>query len=144
MSSDAIRAFLGDFVNAWEREDVQALASYYALDCTIDSPMFHTVRGRAAVERSYAELFRGFTDHAIRLEDTVIGDDAPLTRVAVVWSAMATHAGEIYGIAATGKRIDTTISFLFTLRDGLILHERRIYDFTFLLVQLGVLKTKGA
>lgn len=144
MSSDAIRAFLADFVSAWEREDVQALASCYALDCTIDSPMFHTVRGRAAVERSYAELFRGFTDHAIRLEDTVIGDDEPLARAAVVWTATFTHVGEIYGIGGTGKRLDTTIAFLLTFRDGLILHERRIYDFTYMLVQLGVLKTRGA
>lgn len=143
MSSDAIRAFLAEFVNAWEREDVQALASLYALDCTIDSPMFHTVRGRAAVERSYAELFRGFTDHAIRVEDTVIGDEDP-ARAVVVWTATFTHAGEVYGIGGTGKRLDITIAFLLTFRDGLIVHERRIYDFTFMLVQLGVLKTKGA
>lgn len=143
MSSDAIRAFLADFVSAWEREDVQALAACYALECTIESPMFHTVRGRAAVERSYAELFRAFTDQTIRVEETVIGGEDP-ARAVVIWTATATHAGEVYGIPGSGKRIDATIAFVLSFRDGLILHERRIYDFTFMLVQLGVLKTKGA
>jgi hypothetical protein len=31
---------------------------------------------------------------------------------------------------------------VFTFRDGLIIEERRIYDFTGLLVQVGVLKAK--
>lgn len=143
MSNDAIRSFIAEFAGAWEREDVQALAAMYTLDCTIDSPMFHTVRGRAAVERSYSELFRAFTNHAVRIEETVIADEEP-ARAVVVWTATATHAAEVYGIPGTGKRIDTTIAFVLTFRDGRIAHERRIYDFTFMLVQLGVLKTKGA
>jgi hypothetical protein len=31
---------------------------------------------------------------------------------------------------------------LFEMRDGKIINERRLYDFTSLLVQIGVLKTK--
>jgi hypothetical protein len=34
--------------------------------------------------------------------------------------------------------------FLYTVKDGQILHERRIYDFTGMLVQIGVLKAKPA
>jgi hypothetical protein len=31
---------------------------------------------------------------------------------------------------------------LFTMRDGRIAHERRYYDFTGLLIQIGILKAK--
>ena len=34
--------------------------------------------------------------------------------------------------------------FLFTMRDGMIQHERRLYGFTGLMIQLGVLKAKPA
>jgi len=36
------------------------------------------------------------------------------------------------------------VIILFTVRDEHILHERRVYDFTGLLVQIGVLKAKPA
>ena len=48
------------------------------------------------------------------------------------------------GVPATRKPFRLPIVFLCTLEDGLIVHERRIYDFTGLLVQIGVLKAKPA
>jgi hypothetical protein len=44
---------------------------------------------------------------------------------------------------ATGRRIERTMAY-FTLHDGLIAQERRVYDFTSMLMQLGVLKAKPA
>ena len=32
----------------------------------------------------------------------------------------------------------------YTFKDGLIAHERRVYDFTGMLVQIGLLKTRPA
>ena len=34
------------------------------------------------------------------------------------------------------------MAYMFTLRDGLIVHERRVYDFTGMLIQIGLLKAK--
>ena len=42
------------------------------------------------------------------------------------------------------KRIERTIAYFLTFRDGLIVNERRLYDFTNMLMQLGVLKAKPA
>ena len=53
MTSDEIRSFLDRFVRAWEKQDVPALGACYTADCTVVSPIFHTVKGRAQVERSY-------------------------------------------------------------------------------------------
>jgi len=53
-----------------------------------------------------------------------------------------THVGEFFGFAGTGRRMEVTIACVLTFVDGLITEERRIYDFTGLLVQIGVLKAK--
>ena len=52
------------------------------------------------------------------------------------------HAGNIFGMPGSGKRIERTIAYFFTFRGGLIEKERRLYDFTSMLMQLGVLKAK--
>jgi predicted ester cyclase len=56
----------------------------------------------------------------------------------------STHTGEIFGVPGTGKRIERTIAYFLTFRNGTIINERRVYDFTNMLMQLGVLKAKPA
>ena len=46
------------------------------------------------------------------------------------------------GLPPTGKQFRFNGAFIFTLENGQIAHERRIYDFTGMLVQIGVLKAK--
>jgi predicted ester cyclase len=52
--------------------------------------------------------------------------------------------GEFCGLAPTGKRFEVRCAFLFFLKDNKIAREIRIYDFTGLLLQLGVLSAKPA
>jgi hypothetical protein len=40
--------------------------------------------------------------------------------------------------------VQASFAFLYTLLDGLIVHEHRILDFTGVLIQVGVLKAKPA
>jgi len=42
----------------------------------------------------------------------------------------------------TGRAVSVPVVFVYELRDGRIRHERRIYDFTGVLVQVGLLKAK--
>ena len=143
MTSDATRSFLDRFVRAWERQDLPALAECYAHDCVVSSPIFQTLTGRSQVERSYADLFRAFSHQTVRVDDTIISDEDPV-RAVIVWTAQSTHVGEIFGMPASGKRIDRTLAYILTLRDGLIVKEVRMYDFTNMLLQLGVLRAKPA
>jgi predicted ester cyclase len=53
-----------------------------------------------------------------------------------------THVGEFLGLAPTKKAFHVPMVFVYELKDGKIVHERRIYDFTGLLMQIGVLKVK--
>lgn len=143
MTSDEIRSFLDRFVRAWERQDVPALSACYSDDCVLVSPIFGTLKGRAQVEKSYADLFRAFANPKVRLEDTIVSNSDP-ARGVIVWTVQSTHAGEVFGMPATGRRIERTMAYFFTLHDGLIAQERRLYDFTSMLMQLGVLKAKPA
>jgi steroid delta-isomerase-like uncharacterized protein len=143
MSSDEIRAFLDRFVRAWERQDVPALGACYSEACTVVSPIFHTLKGRAQVERSYADLFRAFAKPSIRVDDIVISTAEP-PRAVIVWTTQSIHSGEIFGMPGTGRRIERTVAYILTFRDGLIINERRVYDFTNMLMQLGVLKARPA
>ena len=48
------------------------------------------------------------------------------------------------GFEPTGKRFQMSVAFVHLLKDRKIVHERRIYDFTGLLVQIGILKARPA
>ena len=143
MTNDDIRSFLQRFRHAWESQDLKALVACYAEDCVVVSPIFSTVKGRSQVEKTYTELFNAFATQKVKLEDIVIGNEDP-PRAVIVWNVQSTHVGEVFGMPASGKRIDRTIAYILTLRDGRITKEVRIYDFTSMLIQLGVLRAKPA
>lgn len=125
---------------AWRDRDAEALAGSHAEHCTVASPMFTTVRGRKEILEAYRSLFRIFPDWTLTGEDLVIDGD----RVAQPFTVTATHAGEFMGLAGTGRRFTIQGVLLFRLENALIVDERRIYDFTGLLVQIGILRTKPA
>jgi predicted ester cyclase len=116
------------------------LATDYTEDAVIVSPMFPGVRGRDAIERSFVALFDIFPDWEMSFEDPVI-DGARAVNCCTV---RATQVGAFMGVAGTGRRFEFTCVLAFDVRDGLIAHERRIYDFTGMLIQLGVLRGKPA
>jgi steroid delta-isomerase-like uncharacterized protein len=141
MTNDEIRSFLDRFVHAWERGDAAALGACYTDDCVVVSPIFRTLKGRAQVEKSYVDLFKAFEQDTVRVDDVVIEVPA---RAVIVWTSNSIHAGEIFGMPPSGKKIERTIAYILTLQDGRIAKEVRIYDFTSMLMQLGVLRAKPA
>ncbi len=141
MSSDAIRGFIERHTAAWNRLDAAGLSFGHAEDGIVVSPMFGRVQGRAAISGTYATLFSIFPDWEIRF-DAPIADG---TRVAVSFSVVATHQGDFMGFQGTGRRCSFEGVSLFELEpDGLIAAERRVYDFTGLLAQVGVLRVRPA
>ena len=67
------------------------------------------------------------------IDDVLI--DGALT--AIFATVHATHEHDFFGLAGTHRRVELTSARYMTLNDGLITRERRVYDFTGLLVQLG-------
>ncbi len=138
MPNGDLKALTERHIDVFNRHDPVQLALDHTPDGVVASPMFGTVRGRAAIEETYRVFLTSFPDATITIETTVV--DAP--RIALFLTIKATHAGEFYGLSATHKHIQVPMARLVTFEGDLIAHERRIYDFTGLLVQVGVLRAK--
>jgi len=136
-----LKAIVERFAETWLRRDPAGLAQHHALDGVAESPMYATLRGRKAIEDAYRALFTSFPDATIDVENIVV--DSP--HVVMFTTFNATHQNDFFGLPGTNRHIDFRMARLMKMNDdGLIEHERRIYDFTGILVQIGVLRAKPA
>ena len=138
MTRDEASALFAERDAIWRRGDTRKLAALHAEDGVIVSPMFGLIRGRDAIEKSYRGIFKIFADLTLTTEDIVADGD----RVAQFFRSNATHTSEVSGIPATGRQFEVHGVLMFDFKNGEIAKERRLYDFTSMLVQLGVLKAK--
>ena len=123
---------------AYDNLDAAALAADYAPECIVDSPMGGTHRGRAAVQSVFQAFFSAFLDMKVRTDSLVIDGN----HVAQILNIEGTHIGVFLGLPATGKPFRFVAVVVYDLKGHQIVGERRIYDFTGLLVQIGALKAK--
>ncbi|RPH53671.1 MAG: hypothetical protein EHM89_19725 [Acidobacteria bacterium] len=137
-SREEILALFKDRREAFDTLDAVALAKQYTEDCTVESPVGGVHQGRANVEKVYRAWFDAFLDMEIETELLLIDGQ----HVAEVIRVEGTNIGDFMRLPASGKRFQFTGVCLFDLRGCQIARERRIYDFTGLLVQVGVLKAK--
>lgn len=133
-------AFLQQREAKFNRHDVNGLAADHTDTGEVRSPIFPLVHGVVSIQASYRALFAMFPDWHIAFEPPVIDGD----RAVHPFTARATHVGEFLGMPGTGRKFQIVGALLYRLDDGLIAEERRIYDFTGLLMQVGVLKGKPA
>ena len=141
LTRDDLQAIVERHLDTWQRHDVPALVAFHSADGTVESPMYGTRRGRAEIEEAYRAFFKSFPD--ARMEREAILIDPP--NVAIFITVAATHGDEFFGLPATNKRLDIrSARFMQFDAAGAIVHERRIYDFTGVLLQLGVLRAKPA
>jgi len=137
MTRDAISAIFNRRSAAWAAQDAAALAREYAEDCVIESSLGGVHHGPAAAERVFREVFDALDAHMDEQGLIIDGD-----LVAQVIEFSGTDSGQLLGLPPTGKSFRVPCVLLFKFENGKIKHERRIYDFTGMLVQIGLLKTK--
>jgi steroid delta-isomerase-like uncharacterized protein len=125
---------------AWRAHDAVALAADHAPDAVVISPTGGVLEGRDEIQRIYQIWFTAFPDLRPDEYDFLIDGD----RVALIMTVSGSHAGDFFGLPASGRRVQAVCAFMYTLKDGAIVHERRILDFTGVLIQVGVLRAKPA
>jgi steroid delta-isomerase-like uncharacterized protein len=141
MTREEISALFERRAESWRRRDAAALAADHSPDCVVVSPTGGVLEGREDIQRIYQIWFKAFPDITLSSVDMLIDGD----RAVLVFNISGTHAGDFFGLAASGRHLDATCAFLYTLSaDGMIVHERRVLDFTGVLVQVGVLRAKPA
>ena len=125
---------------AWRARDATSLTADHAADGVVVSPTGGVLEGRAEIDRIYRVWFTAFPDLIFSTEDLLVDEN----RAALLCRITGSHAGEFFGMPPTGRRIEVSGAFIYRVENGLIVHERRILDFTGLLVQVGVLRAKPA
>jgi steroid delta-isomerase-like uncharacterized protein len=139
MTRDQIVAMFERRRAAFDRQDAAALAADYAVDCVVESPTAGSQQGKDAARRVLQTVFDAL-DVTLHQESVIIDGDS----VAQVVSIEGRDVGPFLGLAPTGKSFRVAGVFLYDLEGGLIVRERRIYDFAGLLIQVGLLKVKPA
>jgi len=140
MAREEVTAVLASWRDAVDRRDATALANLHAEDSVMESVMAGTVTGRAAIVGVYEAWFKAFPDMVLTSDEPLIDGD----RVAQVHTVVGTDLGGFMGMPPTSRAFRLPMVFLYTIRDGYVVHGRTIYDFTGLLVQIGVLKARPA
>ena len=138
MTHDEVLDLCRRWQAAFDTRDLKVLASLYADPATLESPMAGTVTGRDAVVAATKGLFAFFPDVTVTSEVPIVDGD----RAAIVAELAGSHIGTFMGLPETNKRFRFGLVFLIDVHDGQIVRDRRIYDFTGVLVQMGVLKAK--
>lgn len=93
------------------------------------------VRGRDGAKGLATALKTAFPDVQITHHETLVAGE----RVAIRWSAEATHGGDYFGTPASGKRVRFEGLDLFHVRDGKIAECWIEYDNLGVLQQMGVI-----
>ncbi len=135
MTRGQVQTLLERHKEALNRHDIPALVALYSEDAVVTSPMFQTVRGRASIADSFQKLFTLWPDYQVRVQDALFISDGD--RAAEFGSVMATHSAELFGLPPTGESIEYEFVRVYTLRDGQIVEERRLYDLIGILERLG-------
>jgi steroid delta-isomerase-like uncharacterized protein len=135
-----IRTLIERFLQTWEHKDAVAASAFHSIDGVAESPMYGTLQGRQAIEDGYRAFFTSFPDATNQVEALVI--EPP--QVALFTITTATHANDFFGLPGTSRRIEFRSSHLMRVENGSVTHVRRIYDFTGILLQIGVLRAKPA
>jgi predicted ester cyclase len=108
-------------------------AQYVTSDIRWHGGVLGTVEGVA----NLTQLLRGFIgalpDLKASEQDVVAADD----KVAVRFIVEATHKGNLFGIAATGRRVRWDAVDVYRLTDGMIVEEWAADDVTAILQQIG-------
>lgn len=138
MTRDQTHQFFDRRVDAWRRHDVAALMRAHTDDCVLESPLAGKVTGHKAIEKVYRAFVKSFPDLTVENPELILDGN----RVVQAVTFAGTNTGGFMGMAPTGKRFSFEAVLMCTMRDGQIAHERRIYDFTGFLLEIGALKAK--
>lgn len=141
MTRDEVLALLAHRLEAWRRLDVDALVADYAADAIIESPLAGgTTQGLEQIKQVFLTYFVAFPDLQVEENEVLIDGQ----RAAVMATFEGNDVGGFMGMPPTGRRVIIPMVFLYEFKDGKIVRDRRVYDFTGVLIQVGTLKAKPA
>jgi predicted ester cyclase len=141
MTRDDIVQLFARRQQGFDELDPALAASCHAEDGILDSPFAGGVAtGRDAIEQVYRAFFTAFSTVTFEQTQLLIDGDSAASLLRI----HGTNSGGVMGLPPTDRPFSISLVSLCELRDGFIARERRVYDFTGLLLQVGALKAKPA
>jgi predicted ester cyclase len=133
VAAEGIKAVFARMQDGYARRDAAALSADYSEDCVVESPIAGVHIGPLAVERALRGIFSAFPDIHVHWDELLISDN----RAVSIGRTEGTDTGGLMGLPPTGKPFSISVVMLYTFgNDCKIVHERRMYDFSRLLLHL--------
>jgi len=131
-----------EYLSAWNARDARRIAAFCTDDAGYDDRGAGEVaRGPAAIAAHAARIHAAFPDLHFELVRSAHGDGFS----AGEWRSRMTHTGEIDGLAATGRVVESAGVDVATVEpDGRISHLVSYYDGAEIMRDLGVLPRRGS
>ena len=135
-------ALMLDYLAAWNARDAERIASFFTEEAVYDDRGAGALAcGRDQIRAHASRVHAAFPDLHFELVRAAHGD----LFTAGEWRSRMTHRGEIDGLAATGKVVESGGVDVATLdSEGQITHLVSYYDGAAILRDLGVLPSRGS
>lgn len=125
-----------DFMGAWNSHDVDKIASFLTDDSVWEDLAFGVVsQGKKEIKDFIKATFVWSPDLKFELKSFFSAGDWTASE----WVMTGTHAGEVPGIPATGKRFSVRGASIEELRGGMISRHSDYYNLVSFLQQVGLL-----
>lgn len=135
MERQAMVELVSRLAEAKSRQNIEEALTLLHSDMLLETPALGSVaRGEAANQKALTRFFQTFPDYEIGLERYVAEGET-----LVCWgTAHMTLTGDRFGVRPNGCRAHIPVMIEFGFRDGMIAHERFLYDLSVLCSQSGV------
>ena len=140
MSLEKNKAIIRSLYEALNKHNPDLLDELMALDY-VDAPNTpFELRGLERVKQYYADVYRGFPDLHLTIEDIIAEGDKVWVRTTM--TGTNTGEWEFLGItfAPTGEKITWTAVHIFRLVDGKIVERKSVRDALYFFIQLGAIE----
>ncbi|MEZ4768961.1 MAG: ester cyclase [Caldilineales bacterium] len=134
--SQQTRDLIAQLVEAWNSHDPERVGAWYTEDCYgLDVAVARPQIGREGVQQMFAAYYQAFPDLEITPDEVIVEGD----RVALFWTARATHMGPILNIPGSGRSIEARGVNRLVFSDGKVCETLTIWDVAGMLRGLGLL-----
>lgn len=135
-----MRAFLEDYMKAWNDHDIDKILSMLTDDVVWTHPFtIEPLRGKDAVRADLSETYRSFPDLHFPVEDSEVFLTDDHSRAVTTWTLVATMTEQSQGFEPTGRIARISGLCVYKVRDGLISEHTIVYDGLEFTRQLGLL-----
>jgi ketosteroid isomerase-like protein len=123
VTRDEAFALIRRLLEGAKRGDLETLRDCYAEDAVALSPAFGEIRGREAILASWARLFTA-KDLAVDIATILVDGD----RAVALGELTSSDLHRWFGQPAVRAPITYRVALLFTLVDGRVVRDQRLYD----------------